>query len=188
LAVGKNGAMNWTGDNKNMLEDQQASDLTGSYSALQGVYDEMMDPATGVRPHWQGFLQDLGALDPTEIRNRWDTAQRLVRENGTTYNVYDESGEGAHPWRMDPIPSLINANEWRHLEAGLIQRAHLLNAIVADLYGPQTLLTEGRMPSSLVFGSPHFLRALHGIQMPTNGWLNFIAVDLARPSANKCWV
>lgn len=180
--------MNWTGDNENMLEDQPASDLTGSYSALAGVYDEMMDPATGVRPHWQGFLQDLGALDQAEIRNRWDTAQRLVRENGTTYNVYDESGEGAHPWRMDPIPSLINADEWRHLEAGLIQRAHLLNAIVADLYGPQTLLTEGRLPPSLVFGNPHFLRALHGIQMPSNGWLNFIAVDLARASDNKWWV
>ena len=33
-----------------------------------------------------------------------------------------------------------SAAEWSDLEAGLIQRARLLNRILADLYGPQKLL------------------------------------------------
>lgn len=180
--------MNWTDGNMTRVEAGSTTDLIGSYSPVAGVYDEMMDPAAGVRPHWQGFLRRLGALRPQEIQERWDTAQRLVRENGTTYNVYDDTGDNAHPWRMDPLPFLIGAAEWRQLEAGLIQRARLLNAIVADLYGPQKLLTDGLLPPSLIFGNHNFLRPLHGIQLPTNAWLNFIAIDLARAADNKWWV
>jgi len=163
-------------------------DLTGTYAPFSGVYDEMMDPATGIRPHWCGFLQGIGKMRAEEIQHRWETAQRLIQENGTTYNVYEDSAATAHPWRMDPIPLLISADEWRQVEAGLIQRARLLNAIVADLYGPQTLLAEGLLPPSLVFGNPNFLRALHGIKLPSNSWLNFIAVDLARAADNKWWI
>jgi uncharacterized circularly permuted ATP-grasp superfamily protein len=129
--------MNWTDGNKTRVEASTATDLTGGYAPVPGVYDEMMDPAAGIRPHWQSFLRRLGAMQPNEIQERWETAQRLVRENGTTYNVYDDSGDNAHPWRMDPVPFLIGAEEWRQLEAGLVQRARLLNAVVADLYGPQ---------------------------------------------------
>lgn len=180
--------MNWTDGNKTRVEAETAGDLTGGYTPVPGVYDEMMDPAAGIRPHWQGFLHRLGAMQPREIQERWDTAQRLVRENGTTYNVYDETGDDAHPWRMDPVPFLIGAEEWRRLETGLIQRARLLNAVCADLYGPQKLLTDGRLPASLIFGNNNFLRPLHGIQLPSNAWLNFIAFDLARAADNKWWV
>ena len=180
--------MNWTGGSGNRVVDDLTTDLTGAYAPVPGVYDEMMNPSAGIRPHWQAFLQGLGAMPSGELQKRWDTAQRLVRENGTTYNVYDDTGDNAHPWRMDPIPLLISADEWRQIEAGLIQRARLLNAIVADVYGPQNLLTEGWLPPSLVFGNDNFLRALHGIELPSNAWLNFIAVDLARAAHNKWWV
>lgn len=180
--------MNWSDGNEKRAEANPAVELTHAYSVKPGIFDEMMDPATGIRPHWRDFLDGLEAMPETEMRSRWETAHRLVRENGTTYNVYDETGESAHPWRMDPIPLLIAADEWRQLEAGLIQRARLLNAVVADLYGPQKLLTNGRLPSSLVLGNPNFLRALHGIDLPSNAWLNFIAVDLARAAHNKWWV
>lgn len=164
------------------------ADLTRGYGVASASYDEMMDPARGVRPHWQDFLRRLGEYAPEEIRRRWETAQRLVRENGTTYNVYDETGDTAHPWRMDPVPLLIPTAEWRQLEAGLIQRARLLNAVIADLYGPQKLLAEGKLPPPLVFGNDDFLHALHGISIPSGTWLNFMAVDLARAADNRWWV
>ena len=50
--------------------------------------------------------------------------------------------------------------EWSYLEAGLIQRARLLNTILADLYGPQKLLLNGDLPAALVFGNPAFLACL----------------------------
>lgn len=164
------------------------TDLTEGYAPVQGVFDEMVDPASGIRPHWQGFLDGLGAMPLANIEGRWETARRLIHDNGTTYNVYDETGDSAHLWRMDPVPLLISAAEWRDIETGLIQRARLLNAMVADIYGPQRLLTEGRLPPPLVFGNDNFLRRICGITPPGDNWLDFIAVDLARASDNKWWV
>mgnify|MGYP003118229673 CR=1 FL=1 len=76
---------------------------------------------------------------------------------------------------MDPIPFLIGAEEWKSLEAGLIQRAKLLNAIVHDIYGDQTLLQRNLLPSSLVYGNPAFMRPMRGINPPGGVHLHFMA-------------
>ena len=162
--------------------------LADDYAPFPGVYDEMMDAHTGVRPHWHNFLESLGRFSDQELQDRWDTAQRLVRENGTTYNIYDDTGESTRPWRMDPIPFLIGAEEWKSLEAGLIQRAKLLNAIVHDIYGDQTLLKRNLLPSSLVYGNPAFMRPMRGINPPGGVHLHFMAFDLARAADQRWWV
>ncbi len=164
------------------------SGIAGDYRPVEGTYDEMMDTAGCIRPQWRGFLDGLDGMSRGEVEDAWETARRLIRENGITYNVYDDSGTGAHPWRMDPVPLVISAAEWRVLEAGLIQRAHLLNAVVEDLYGPQNLLRDGRIPPPLVFENPNFLRPVHGIDPPGGVHLHFIAIDLARAADNRWWV
>ncbi|MEQ8229794.1 MAG: circularly permuted type 2 ATP-grasp protein [Rhodospirillales bacterium] len=175
-------------DQANNAASTQGIFLSDTYAPIDGVYDEMMDAGTGVRGHWQHFLESMGRFSKTELQERWDTAQRLVRENGTTYNIYDETGESTRPWRMDPIPFLIGPDEWQALEAGLIQRAKLLNAVVQDIYGEQTLLKRGLLPSSLIFGNPDFLRAMSGIKPPGGVHLHFLAFDLARAADQRWWV
>lgn len=169
-------------------EQPAANSLIADYMPVDGVYDEMADGMGGARPHWRHFLSELGQFSDEEITQLWDAAQRLVRENGTTYNVYDETGESARPWHMDPIPFLISAEEWEHLEAGLIQRARLLNALVDDIYGEQALLAHGLLPAPLVFGNPNFLRPMHGVRPPNGVHLNFLAFDLARATDQRWWV
>ena len=56
-------------------------------------------------------------------------------------------GEQPVNWRCDPIPLILSAEEFAGLEAGLAQRARLIDAILADLYGPGTLVDEGRDPA-----------------------------------------
>ena len=86
------------------------------------------------------------------------------------------------------VPLLISPAEWARLEAGLIQRTTLLNLILADLYGPQTLLAAGLLPPSLVFSNPAFLRPCHGIRVPHGIHLHLHAVDLARSPDGQWWV
>lgn len=180
--------MNWTHQPRPTEQVAEPPALIRDYVPQQSVYDEMMDADSGVRPHWQAFLDGLDAMSQPELRHCWDTAQRLVRENGTTYNVYDDTQESSRPWRMDPIPFLIGQEEWRRLEAGLIQRARLLNAILADVYGPQRLLTGGLLPPSLIFGNANFMRPLHGIRLRDDAYLHFLAIDLARAADRRWWV
>ncbi|MCY1499777.1 hypothetical protein D9M68_338050 [compost metagenome] len=52
--------------------------------------------------------------------------------------------------------------------------------MLADLYGAQTLLGEGLLPSELVFGHPNFLWPCQGVQPVGGVFLHSYAVDLAR--------
>lgn len=169
-------------------EDPDAVIKRFNYAPLPGVQDEMMDAQGGVRPHWRHVMERIGALSAQEIAEIATSSARLVRENGTTYNVFDESGEAARPWRLDPLPVLIGGDEWNELEAGLIQRARLLNAILEDIHGEQDLLSRGLLPPALVHGNPNFLRPLHGIRPAGGIHLNFLAFDLARAPDRRWWV
>ncbi len=102
-----------------------------------------------MRPQWRAFLHALDRLGLGEVTRRWDEARQLIRENGVTYNVYGDPRGLGRPWPLDPIPLLISAAESADLETGLVQRARLLEAILADLYGPQQLLHEGLLPAGI---------------------------------------
>ncbi len=83
--------------------------------------------------------------------------ERMLADDGVTYTPPEQA---SGPWRLDPIPLVIDAAEWTPLEIGLAQRTELLNAILVDLYGPQRLLSTGVLPPSLVFGHSGFLRVV----------------------------
>jgi uncharacterized circularly permuted ATP-grasp superfamily protein/uncharacterized alpha-E superfamily protein len=162
--------------------------LLDGYRAADGVYDEMIGADAALRPHYEGFTQALEALGRVELALRWDNAKRTLRDNGVTYNVYGDPQGADRPWALDMMPLVISAAEWSRLEGALAQRAHLLNLILRDIYGPQRLLEERRLPPSLVFGNPAFLRPCHGIPVPQGLHLHLHAVDLARAPDGQWWV
>ena len=104
----------------------------------------------------------------------------MIHENGVTYNVYGDPQGMERPWELDPVPQVIGAAEWARLEAALAQRARLLDALLADVYGPQRLLVEGLLPPELVFAHPGFLRPCHGLEVPAGRYLHVYAADLGR--------
>ena len=148
-----------------------------------------MSVAPGVlRPHWDTFINSLSALGDRELGRRWQTARQRIRENGVTYNVYGDPLGMDRPWNLDSIPLMIPPSEWSQLEAGLIQRARLLNLILADLYGPQQLLRGGLLPPALVFANPGFWRPCHGVRVSGDTYLHLLGVDLARGPDGEWWV
>ncbi len=162
--------------------------LFDGYHPLEGAYDEMVASPGVLRPHCEGFVRSLEALDQHEFASRWEGAKRSIRENGVTYNVYGDPQGVDRPWELDMVPLLISPAEWARLETALVQRTTLLNLILADLYGPQTLLGAGLLPPSLVFSNPAFLRPCHGIRVPHGIHLHLHAVDLARSPDGQWWV
>jgi uncharacterized circularly permuted ATP-grasp superfamily protein/uncharacterized alpha-E superfamily protein len=162
--------------------------LLEGYQPRGHVHDELVAPGGQLRPHYDLFVRSLEALGRHELASRWENARRAIRDNGVTYNVYGDPEGVDRPWTLDMIPLLVPSSEWSRLEAALIQRAHLLNSILADLYGPQRLLREGHIPAALVFGNPGFLRSCHGIAVPGGLHLHLHAVDLARSPDGQWWV
>src|SRR6185295_16545991 len=122
--------------------DGRRNVVFADYSPSNSVYDEMVAGPDQPRPHWLPLLHAMGRLGREELQSRTDTAQRFLRENGVTYNVYGDSQGFERTWKLDPFPLLVSPQEWRQIEAGLIQRTHLLSLILADLYDGQRLLHE----------------------------------------------
>ena len=150
------------------------------YEANPGFYDEALDKSNPVRPHWLALTEALTAMGHAGLAKRWQQGMRMIHDNGITYNVYSDPQSTARPWPLDPVPLVMEPGEWKNIEAAIVQRAMLFNAMLADLYGPQELLREHKLPAELVFPNPAFLRPCWGIEPPGGMFLHMYAADLAR--------
>ena len=162
--------------------------LLEKYERSEAVFDELLTDEGEVRPQYGKLMGALAEFSPAEIERRSQTCRRFVHEQGITYNVYGDPRGMERPWQLDPIPLVIAAEEWQALEAGLIQRATLLNKILADCYGPQELIRSRWLSPSLVFAQPDFLRPCHNISVPGDKYLHCYAADLARSPDGRWWV
>ncbi|MBX9944322.1 MAG: circularly permuted type 2 ATP-grasp protein [Reyranella sp.] len=152
--------------------------LRGLLSSPASAYDELVTSQKSIRYHWQGILSVIRSL-PAGLGERVESARRQLAESGATVNLLDD--RGAPRWVFDPLPFVVAPDEWAALETGLIQRARLLEAILADLYGPQTLLKERALPAMLVHANRHFLRPCRTTDGVAPGrHLGHYAVDLVR--------
>lgn len=153
--------------------------LLRELSSHQGGFDEVRNADGSFRLVWQKFLQSVGDLSLQDLSVRQDVAQRLLREHGAIYTIYEEASKKDSRWKFDILPHLIDADEWSYLEGALKQRSRLLRMIVDDLYGERKLIQEGRLPPALLHANPNFLRAASGIRPPGGHFLFHHAVDLA---------
>ncbi len=145
-------------------------------------------PSNFPRRHWRDLAVAIGRMGPDTLNRSWQNGQQLIQANGTSYNVSSDLQGGERRWPLDPIPLIIAENEWVQIERAVIQRATLLNAVLADLYGQQQLLHGRWIPPALVFANPHFLRPCHGIKPFGGVHLHSYAVDLARSPDGRWWV
>jgi uncharacterized circularly permuted ATP-grasp superfamily protein len=160
-----------------------------SYVADARRYDELLDDKGTVRPQWQPLIDRVTGEDARTVARRGlELTRRLIADNGVTYNVYADPQGADRPWALDPLPLIMTADEWRAIDSGLAQRARLLDALLADLYGPQRLLAEGIVPPELPFGHPNFLWPCQGIVPKGGNWLHVYAADLARAPDGRWWV
>ena len=151
-------------------------------------YDELCAPDGSARPHWLPLLERLSDTQPADIESRLASAQQHIRDEGITYTIYADPQGKDRPWALDELPLVLPVEEWATLSYGLAQRARLLNAVLADLYGPQTLLHQGIMPPEVVFGAGGWLPAAFGTQAPANIFLHSYAADLLRAPDGQWWV
>ncbi len=159
--------------------------IADHYAVNPGLRDEMIGADGALRSHWQAGIAMFDELGVADMERRWNHARRIIHENGVTHNVYGDPNGLDRPWNLDLIPLLIPAAEWQVLREGLIQRARLLDRLLADLYGPMETVLSGLLPAELVWANAGFLRACHGVKLPQDRWLHLYAADLVRTPDGK---
>jgi uncharacterized circularly permuted ATP-grasp superfamily protein/uncharacterized alpha-E superfamily protein len=174
-----------------LLADDEGPDAASLVAGLTeratpGHYDEWRGAMSGtaasargaMAPHWRQFFTSLGLEGWADLPGRLLRVQHRVREDGATYNVYAEGS--SRPWPLELLPFVVQPHEWADIEAGVLQRAQLMAATLADIYGPQTLLRDALLPASLIFAHPHYLRPACGLWPAGRPGLHIAAFDLAR--------
>ena len=170
-----------------MLSNPLKESLLTHYKEEKGHHDEMWEEE-GPYPHWEDLLFRLESLGAEELSHRQSELQRLLRENGVTYTVYGDRKGDTHPWKLDPIPILIDPNTWQILGEGLKQRAWVMQELLKDIYGPQKIIREGILPPELIFSDPTYLLACSQT-IPSSAWeLNLYAADLSKGPDERIWV
>ncbi len=174
-----------------LLADDDLPDTASLIAALTprasaGVFDEWRSGAAGAlaaaRPaeHWQRFFNSLGTVGWTDLPARQRRVQQRVHEDGASYNIYAEGNEAARPWPLELLPYIVLPDDWALIERGVEQRARLLDATLADVYGQRKLLRDALLPASLIFAHPQYLRPAHGLYGSHHNHLHIVAFDLVR--------
>lgn len=158
------------------------------YQQEYSSFDELIGPDGQIGAHWQKLVETFGKMTLEEMFQKKKEVERQLRENGVTYNVYgDPDGSNRH-WTLDPVPMIFSRKDWTQVEAGLRQRAELLNLVLEDLYGQRKLIRSGSIPFELVYNHRGFLRQADKIRLPGPHQLIQYSADLARGPNGKMWV
>ncbi|MCI4676163.1 circularly permuted type 2 ATP-grasp protein [Candidatus Mycolicibacterium alkanivorans] len=157
-------------------------------------YDEFVDATGTIRPSWQDLGDLIGERGRAGLERLRTVVRALVDNDGITYIEVDRHGEAVTngqgistpgPWHLDGIPLLLSAADWETLEAGVVQRSRLLDAVLTDLYGPRRAITSGILPPQLLFAHPGYIRASRGIENPGRHQLFMHGCDLSRAADGR---
>ncbi len=152
-------------------------------------YDEFVDAAGNVRPAWQELAEGVGERGRGGLAQLRTIVRSLIDNDGITYIQVDRHGDAVTngdgtaepgPWHLDALPLVLSAADWDTLESGLVQRSRLLDAVLADLYGPRHAVTSGVLPPQLLFAHPGYVRAARGIDVPGRHQLFVLGCDISR--------
>lgn len=162
--------------------------LLDTYKPLAGIADELMDPDGRVRPVWEPFLRDLALLSKDALELSLSRGNQYLKDAGVFFRHYGPGADTEREWPLSHVPLLIDEEEWAGIAEGLIERADVLEKVMADVYGPNKLVADGWLPPSLLTANPEWLRPVVGVAPRGGHYLHFIAFDIGRGPDGQWWV
>ena len=98
-----------------------ANSLFSSYQPIGGTYDEVFAADGRPHKHCRPVIDTLNQLSPAELDRSFRQAQQLVRDDGVSFNVFDESGSSPRSWQLDILPVMTSRADFQLLSDALIQ-------------------------------------------------------------------
>ena len=143
-------------------------------------YDEMFSSGGKVREHCEALHRKFQQLGNKEFLSRKATSELYFMRQGITFNVYHDNRGSERIFPFDPVPRVIPAGEWEHLEAGLTQRILALNLFLHDVYHDQNILTDEVLPRHYIENAKHFRKDFRGVDVPKDLYIHICGSDLIR--------
>jgi uncharacterized circularly permuted ATP-grasp superfamily protein len=156
------------------------TDLFQTYQPFGG-FDEMFEADGSVRAHCAPLLEAFRAMGKNgDFLERKAASELYFLRQGITFNVYHDQRGAERIFPFDPVPRVIPAAEWEHLEAGLTQRITALNLFLHDIYHDQQILRDGTIPRHYIENARHYRPELRGMKVPRDIYIHICGTDLVR--------
>lgn len=117
-------------------------------------YDEAVDEHGAAREVYRSMLESIRELGVPWLRHRQEALSHLARAQGVTFRVNGESEPQVFP--TDPVPRIITAEDWTHLDAGGRQRARAPDAFLRDIYDRREIVRDGVLPKDVLDRAPGY--------------------------------
>lgn len=153
-----------------------------------GYYDELFDPRGRPRPGARLLVDKIESLSEGELARRQRAAEVAFVQMGITFNVYGDQEGVERIFPFDIIPRIVEADEWAHIERGLIQRITALNLFIDDVYHDQKILKDGTLPADIILSAGSFRRECIGLNPPKGIWCHITGTDLVRDNSGTFYV
>ena len=143
-------------------------------------FDEMWSAPGNSRPHYDSLVRRIGELNDGEIERIYQLASQTFLNQGITFTVYSDNQGTERIFPFDPIPRIIPAGEWEHIEGGLVQRITALNLFLKDIYHEQKIIKDGVVPEEVILSAKHYRPELVGFDLPKDIYIHICGSDLIR--------
>jgi uncharacterized circularly permuted ATP-grasp superfamily protein len=150
-----------------------------------GFYDEMFLSGGDARAHCAPLLKRFGQLDERDFLARKASSELYFLRQGITFNVYHDDRGTERIFPFDPVPRVMPAAEWEHLEAGLTQRIVALNLFLHDIYHDQQILKDEVIPRFYIEQARHYRPEFRGVAVPGDIYIHICGSDLIRGADGK---
>jgi len=127
-------------------------------------------------------------IDGKALRRRASKADAELFNMGITFTVYTDKDVIDRVLPFDLIPRIIDAAQWKRLEAGVIQRVRAINAFLHDVYHDQRILTDGVVPSELILGNRNYRPEMCHLDVPFDTYSHICGIDLVRGGDGEFYV
>lgn len=151
------------------------------------IWDEMRDKSS-IREQYSKLFNVLNTLHINTLYDKDKLASELFMNQGITFTVYSDNAGIERIFPYDIIPRIITAAEWQHIEEGIKQRLRALNLFLKDIYNEQQIIKDKIIPADLIASCPHYLREVHGIQVPHDIYIHISGIDLIRGGDGKFYI
>ena len=122
----------------------------------------------------------LAKLSAEQLQDRATIAEAELYNLGITFTVYSEKDAIDRILPFDVIPRVLSADDWRHIESGVVQRVSAINLLLDDIYHDQRILRDRVLPAELILGNPHYQPLMRGLGLPHRTYVNVCGIDIIR--------
>jgi len=154
----------------------------------EAIFDEMGLNNQEIRRAYHGLRDWLKETPADILALRREEAETFFRRIGITFAVYGQGGDPERIIPFDIIPRILEAAEWRHITAGLVQRVRALNAFIGDVYGAQEIVRSGIMPADQIILNATYRHQMQGVAVPNGIYTHISGIDMVRVGLEEFYV